>query len=161
MNDLIPRFTYGDKVRRKNDRRVLTVHRIGSKAYYFTDGTFALIADQDCYDIVEKASGYFLVAKNLDGAPLDDHVQHGYEERQMFVEGLRKLTSRWGGRVGLNVGERNGFLLLRFYDIPGGGSEEKWLPLYLLTPTDMPDYMRHDDDADDIEAELDAAFGFD
>ena len=157
-------FTFGDKVRRRHgDRRVHTVKDIGERAYYFSDGTFALIADQDCYETVEKASGFFLVDKNYYRAPLDEHLQHGYEDRDMFVDALRKLTRRYGGRTGENIDNRNGFLKLRFYDNAGGGTEDAWLPLYLLTPTEMPAYLEPvtPSEDDEIIRELDEAFGFD
>lgn len=157
-------FTYGDRIRRKSAGTEHVVSDIGDNAYYFSDGTFALIADQECYELMEKASGFFRVANGISSAPLDDYLQHGYEERYLFVDALRKLVARWGGRTGLNVGERNKFLLLRFYDNPGGATEEAWLPLYLLSPTVTPEYIKCDKDNspdDGITAELDEAFGFD
>lgn len=156
-----PRFTYGDVVRRRSDGRRLTVERIGTDGYHFRDGTYALIADEDCYDLVEKASGYFLVAETVVDAPIGNHLDHGYEDRQAFADALRSLTKRWGGRIGLNTGERNGFLQLLFRDIPGGGSDTAWLPLYLLQPCPTPDYLKPPPPPDPIEQELDEAFGFD
>lgn len=156
-----PIFTYGDRIRRKTgDRRVHTVADVGDVVYHFTDGTFALIADQDCYEVVEKASGYFLVTRDVTTAPLDDYLHHGYEERYLFADALRKLLDRWGGRTGQHVGTRNGFLLLRFRDNPGGSTEEAWLPLYLLSPTDTPAYLLPPPPPDPIIVELDEAFGF-
>lgn len=163
MPDARPIFTYGDKIRRrKGDCRVQTVCLVSDSAYHFSDGTFALIADQDCYEIVEKSSGFFLVVRNVDAAPLDDYLFHGYEDRRQFVAAIRRLTERWGGRVGRSVGERNGFQLLRFTDAPGGMPEEAWLPQYLLEPSDIPEYLRQEepDPYDAIIAELDEAFGF-
>lgn len=156
-----PLFTYGDRIRRKTgDRRVRTITDITAGEYHFRDGTFALISDQDCYEVVEKASGYFLVTKDVTAAPLDDYLHHGYEERYLFADALRKLLDRWGGRTGQHVGTRNGFLLLRFRDNPGGSTEEAWLPLYLLTPTAIPAYIKPETAPDPATAELDEAFGF-
>ena len=158
-----PVFTYGDRIRRKTGGAVHTISDITAGEYHFADGTFALIADQDCYDVVEKSSGFFLVAKRPTDKILDSHLHHGFEYRDSFADALRKLTSRWGGRTGRNVGERNGFLLLRFYDMPGGVTEEAWIPLYLLSPTDTPCYLQEYDlsSSEAIIAELDEAFGFD
>ena len=157
-----PRFTYGDVVRRRSDGRRLVVERIGQDGYHFRDGTYALIADEDCYTLMEKATGYFLVSRTLEGAPLARHLDHGYEDRREFRDALRLLTDRWGGRTGQMVGERNGFLLLRFRDMPGRAVEDKWLPLFLLSPTDVPEHLRpHDPTPEELlEQELDEAFGF-
>jgi hypothetical protein len=155
-------FTYGDRIRRKKgDSRVRTVADITDGEYHFTDGTFALISDQDCYEVTEKASGFFLVTRDVTTAPLDDYLHHGYEERYLFVDALRKLLDRWGGRTGQNVGERNKFLLLRFYDTPGGSTEEMWLPLYLLSPTDTPAYLLPPPPPDLVTSAIDDALGFD
>ena len=154
------KFTYGDKVRRKGGGPVRTVQDIGPTAYYFSDGTFALTEDQDCYSLVEKASGFFLVGTTMDGLPVGDHLDHGYEERRDFALALRRLIDHWGGRVGERVGERNKFLLLRFHDTPGGRPDEAWLPLYMLKPVEKPDYLR-EDEPDEMEEELNRAFGFD
>ena len=158
-----PVFAYGDRLRHKKTGREVTVRYIYGGAYHFTDGTFALIADQDCYEVAEKASGFFLVASGLRGAPLDDHLEHGYEDRQSFEDALVKLLHLWRGRIGENIANRNGFLLLRFRDIPGGGHEDAWLPEYLLKPCPPPDYaIRRDPTPEElIIAELDKAFGFD
>lgn len=164
MENKNARFTYGDKLRRKRgDGSVLTIVGMGTRTYQFSDGTFALISDQDCYDIVERATGFFLVSTNSENAPLDKYMLHGYEERQPFKSALDKLVKRWGGRAGKNMEERNGFLRLRFYDNPGGITEDAWLPDYLLTPTSVPSYLvSHDPTQDEkTEAELDEAFGFD
>ena len=160
MADGKPLFTYGDRIRRKNGGPVKTVKDVGASAYYFYDGTFALIEDQDCYEIEEKASGYFEVCDSLDGLPIDDHLSHGYELREDFQDALRRLIRLWGGRVGERVGDRNKFLLLRFHDTPGGIPDKAWLPLYMLKPVDIPDYMI-EEERDEMEEELDRAFGFD
>lgn len=153
-------FTYGDKVRRQSGGPVKTVQDIGPTTYHFSDGTFALLEDQDCYLLVEKASGFFQVCTSMDGLPVDDHLNHGYEVRQDFVLALRRLIDHWGGRVGERVGERNKFLQLRFHDTPGGRPDEAWLPLYMLKAVEKPDYLQ-DDKLNDTEEELDQAFGFD
>ena len=155
-----PRFTYGDIIRRRSDGRLLTVERIGTDGYHFRGGGYALIADQDCYELVEKASGYFRVAETIDGAPLADHTTHGYEDRNDFRDALRAIVNRWGGRIGEKLQERNGFLQLHFADMPGKVTEDIWLPLYLLTPCPMPDYLIPPSPPDPIEQELDRIFGF-
>lgn len=154
-----PKFTYGDVVRRRSDGRRLTVERIGQDGYHFQGGGYALIEDQDCYDLEEKASGYFRVSKSIDGAPLDRHTEHGYENKSDFRDALRYIVGRWGGRIGEVRQERNGFLQLHFADMPGKVTEDVWLPLYLLQPCPMPEYLKSPPDL--IEEELDRAFGFD
>lgn len=156
-----PHFTYGDIIRRKSDGRLFTVERIGTDGYHFRDGGYALIDDQDCYTLVEKASGYFRVAETIDCAPLADHTAHGYEDRSDFRDTLRAIVSRWGGRIGEKRQERNGFLQLHFADMPGKVTEDVWLPLYLLTPCPIPDYLIPPPTPDPIEKELDQVFGFD
>lgn len=155
-----PKYTYGDKVRRKTGGPVRTIRDIGPTAYYFYDGTFALIEDQDCYVMVEKHSGFFLVANDLSKAPLGNYLQYGYENRTDFRNALQKLIDWWGGRVGEYVGNRYDHLLLKFHDTPGGRPDQAWLPLYLLEPVPMPDWMK-ENKKDPIEEELDKAFGFD
>ena len=145
-----PIFTYGDIIRRRSDGRLLTVERIGSDGYHFQNGGYALIADQDCYELVEKASGFFR----------NDHASHGYEDRSDFRDALRAIVNRWGGRIGERRQERNGFLRLHFADMPGKVTEVVWLPLYLLTPCPMPDYLTPSPPPDPIEQELDRIFGF-
>ncbi|MBQ8713086.1 MAG: hypothetical protein IJ551_09765 [Prevotella sp.] len=161
MTNVKPKFTYGDVVRRRSDGRRLVVERIGQDGYHFEGGTYALIADQDCYTLVEKASGYFRVAESIDGAPLRQHTEHGYETISDFRTALRSIVSRFGGRTGEMTGERNGFLHMRFRDLPGGIVELAWLPLYLLKPCPMPDHLKEEEPPDPIEQELDEAFGFD
>jgi hypothetical protein len=160
MKDVKALYTYGDQLRRKGGGPVKTILDVGANAYYFTDGTFALVADQDCYSLVRKASGYFRVASSMDGMPLDDHLHHGYEFREDFAAAIRRLLHYWGGRVGENVAERNKFLHLRFHDTPGGKPDEAWIPLYMLTPADKPAYIREKPETEPFELELDSAFGF-
>ncbi len=83
-----PKFTYGDRVRRKVGGPVETVSDIGSTTYYFESGRFALLDDEDCYVLVEKASGYFRVDNDLSRAPIDRYTEHGYETRKEFCEAL-------------------------------------------------------------------------
>ena len=154
-------FTYGDRIRRKAGGPVETVSEVGHTAYYFESGRFALQEDEDCYMLVEKHSGYFLVDKDLGRAPLNRHSEHGYEERSDFREALRRLVGLWGGRTGERIGDRNGFLHLRFHDTPGGRPDEAWLPLYLLRPCPMPEYMNPTSPPHPFIEELDSAFGFD
>lgn len=155
-----PNFTYGDRLRRTAHGPVLTIKDITATAYHFDDGTFALIEDQECYRLVEKASGYFQVATSLSGLPLGDYLHNGYETRDEFRTALRRLLDRWAGRIGQNVGEHNKFLLLRFPDTPGGVPDEAWLPLYMLTPCPVPP-IANQIQRDPDEEELDRAFGFD
>lgn len=152
-------FTYGDRIRRRRGGPVVAVRDITPTHYELSDGTILLTADADCYTLVERASGYFLVADSIATLPLADHLQHGYEERRDFADALRRLIDRWGGRTGQHVGTRHGFLRLLFRDVPGG-TEECWLPLYMLTPCPMPDYLKTEEE-DPIIKELDDAFGFD
>lgn len=156
-----PVFTYGDIIRRRSDGQLLTVERIGNDGYHFRGGGYALIADQDCYTLVEKATGFFRVAETIDSAPLADHSAHGYEDRNDFRDALRAIVNRWGGRIGERLHERNGFLQLHFADMPGKVTEDVWLPLYLLTPCPRPDYLLPTPLPDPIEQELDRAFEFD
>lgn len=153
------KYNIGDRLRRKSDGMVRTVSHIIGDAYHFTDGTIGLIADDDCFTLAEKPSGFFRVADTLDAAPLNDYLCHGYEERSDFRKALQKLCERWGGRYGERCYERHNFLLLRFYDVIGGGSETAWLPYYLLTPCQKPDYLRQSP-ADKVGRLLDKVFGF-
>ena len=155
-----PRFTYGDRLRRATGGPVLTVRDITATAYHFDDDTFALVDDQDCYRLVEKSSGYFQIAKTIDGLPLDNYLYHGYETRGDFTAALRRLLERWGGRIGRYAGGRNGFLLLRFPDTPGGVPDEAWMPIYMLTPCAVPPFAATTK-PDPDEEELDRAFRFD
>lgn len=152
-------FTYGDKVRRKTGGQVQIVRDIGPTVYNFADGTFALIEDQDCYELVEKASGFFRVATVVDGAPLADYLSHGYETRRDFRDALQKVVDWWGGRTGESVGSRHDLLLLRFHDTPGGRPDQGWIPVYLLEPVPVPSYMVREED-DETTREIDEIFGF-
>lgn len=105
---------------------------------------------------------YFQVNKNLEGAPLRDHLLHGYESLRSFERALDELLDRWRNRTGEGVDERHGFVLLRFHDTPGGKPDEAWIPRFLLHPVDVPEYMvSHDDSVDETEEELNSVFGFD
>lgn len=155
----MPKYTYGDRLRRTTHGPVLTVRDITPSAYHFDDGTFALIEDQDCYTLVEKASGFFRVCTSLEGLPIDDYLRHGYENRSDFRDALRRLIECWGGRIGEQKDERNKFLLLSFPDTPGGRPDQAWLPLYMLTPCPPSPYANKPQ-RDPMEKELDRAFGF-
>ena len=154
------RFSYGDRIRRRSGGPERVVRDIGQEAYHFTDGTFALIDDQDCYVMVEKHSGFFRVMTDVDGAPLSDYLRHGYETRSDFRDALVKITAWWGGRTGEFVGSRYDHLRLKFHDTPGGRPDEAWIPLYLLEPVPLPDYMRQEE-TDPFDEELDRILGFD
>ena len=92
---------------------------------------------------------------------LPNHLEHGYEDKQMFRQAIRRIVDRWGGRTGEAVGERHGFLQLRFHDTPGGIPDEEWLPGYLLKPAHAPERQLERRPCDELEAELDDAYGFD
>ena len=102
----------------------------------------------------------YTVVTDLWHMRLPDHLEHGYENRSDFFAALRELSDRWQGRVGEAVGERNGFLQLRFHDTPGGRPDEAWLPVFLLRDVtdDYPDVCAAGDQRND---ELDECFGFD
>lgn len=153
-----PKFTYGDRIRRKAGGPIETVHDLNDTAYYFEGGGFCLREDEDCYRLEEKATGFFRVSDTIDGAPLDDYASHGYEERHNFRKALRRLIENYGGRVGEYCGDRHGHLQLKFRDRQR--SEHAWLPIYLLTSCSMPDYLK-EEERDPIEEELDRAFEFD
>ena len=98
---------------------------------------------------------FYIVSVDPRDAPLRDHLLHGYETRRDFYDALRALSARWRNRVGERVGERHGFLLLRFHDTPGGVPDEEWLPRYLLKPHSVSD-----DTPEPGEEASDHAFGF-
>ena len=104
---------------------------------------------------------YYTITTTLRNVPLREHLQHGYEYEDDFRRALRSLIDRWRGRVGECVGERNGFLLLRFHDTPGGIPDEARLPAYLLQECDAPAYARNSEEEDERMREIDEAFGFD
>lgn len=162
--DRDPLFAIGDCIRRRSGGPEHVIRDVGEAAYYFRDGTFALVEDQDCYVVVRKASGFFRVAADLYGAPLGEYLQNGYETKADFAAALRRLVGRWGGRVGESVGRRHDHLLLRFHDTPGSRPDEAWLPLYLLAPAtdEQAAASRPEPEArDEITESLDRAFGFD
>lgn len=104
---------------------------------------------------------FFVVLPDIGRAPVRDHLLHGYETRRDFEDALWRLVNLWKGRVGECVEERHGFLRLRFHDTPGGKPDEEWLPMYLLDPAEMPEYMKSGGEPSDEEKALDEAFGFD
>jgi len=106
---------------------------------------------------------FYRVLPGIEQAPLRDYLMHGYESELDFRHALRQLVNRWKRRVGECVGERNGFLLLRFHDTPGGRPDEAWLPKYLLQSAERPGYAAAEGpgSSDETEEELDRAFGFD
>lgn len=106
---------------------------------------------------------FYEVENDLHRAPLAEYIANGFEEKYMFEEALHRLLQRWHDRIGEQVDERHGFVRLRFHDTPGGCPDEAWLPLYLVHPVDMPDYLKEPehDERDEIERELDRIFGFD
>ena len=105
---------------------------------------------------------FYEVLSSLDGVPLRDHLQHGYEEKSDFYDAVRQLRDRWQHRIGECVGERNGFRQLRFHDTPGGMPDEAWLPDYMLKEVEKPEYLCDDaETVDEQEQELEDALGFD
>ena len=105
-----------------------------------------------------KEEGYYTVSGDLSRAPISDYLMHGYYSRWDFHEALYRLSRRWRGRVGKCVDRRHDFLLLRFYDTPGGMPDEEWLPAYLLDPAPAPPAPPP---PDPDEEELSSVFGFD
>ena len=109
-------------------------------------------------------NSFYRVNNNLDNAPLQDHLLHGYEYRQDFQLALQQLIDRWHDRIGEQIDERSGFIRLRFYDTPGGLPDEAWLPTYLLTPSfpnSQTPKLPNSQTANPLEKEIDLAFGFD
>lgn len=104
---------------------------------------------------------YYTVTDTLRNVPLRDHLLHGYELEDDFRRAVRKLVDRWHGRVGECIEERNGFLLLRFHDTPGGLPDEARLPRYILEECDEPPYIMEEEEDDEMLREIDKAFGFD
>lgn len=111
-------------------------------------------------EVIPEERQFYLVASNLRDAPIRNYMFHGYNNEDDFYDALHRLIDRWRGRIGESIGERHGFLLLRFHDTPGGKPDEAWLPRYLLKQTAMPEYLR-EEQKDEAEIELDRAFGFD
>ena len=134
-----PKFTYGDRIRRKAGGPVETVHDLNDTAYYFESGGFCLRDDEDCYRLEEAATGFFRVADTIDGINLEDHSMHGFETVTDFRNALQQLIECWGGRTGMHVGSRHQFLRLKFNDLYDRVVEEVWLPLYLLKAAPVPE----------------------
>lgn len=106
---------------------------------------------------------FFRVSNNPDDAPLQEHLAHGYEHRYDFYHAVSIIVARWHDRVGEAIGKRNGFLLLRFNDTPGGKPDEAWIPEYLLQPVSIPVYARDNNStsSSEITDEINYSFGFD
>lgn len=110
----------------------------------------------------EEEHVFYTVNFEIRKAPFADYMMHGYESKWKFYKALSKLADKWQGRTGECVGERHGFLRLRFHDTPGGTPDEEWIPDYMLEPAEMPDYVREMyEERDEVEEELDRVFGFD
>ena len=94
---------------------------------------------------------------------LPDHLENGFEDRQEFRRAVSKIIERWHDRIGEAIDERHGFLLLRFYDTPGGVLDQDWLPPYLLRPVEAPEYITSDEpsSSEELTEELYRAYGFD
>ena len=105
---------------------------------------------------------FYQVVNTIWNMRLPDHLEHGYETERDFRQALDRLVTRWRGRVGESIGERHGFLLLRFHDTPGGMPDEEWLPRYLLKPVDAPPYIPSEpSSSEELTNEIDRAYGFD
>lgn len=105
---------------------------------------------------------FYIVTSNMNDVPLRDHLLHGYESHDDFARSIRRLIGRWDGRIGECIGEKHGFLLLRFHDTPGGSPDEEWLPRYLLKPSENPGNRKDDEQkqGNDDKNEIENAFGF-
>lgn len=101
---------------------------------------------------------FYLVLDDESKWPTDQHLEHGYENEWDYYRALRRIVNRWKGRTGELIGERDGFMCLRFHDTPGGKPDMAWVPDFLLQCTQMPDYLKPKDAAEEA---LDQAFGFD
>lgn len=160
MERKTPIFTYGDTIRHKIAGPPKLIRDITDTTYEFMDGSFSLIEDQDCYELVEGSSGFFRVATGLDDLSLADYVEHGYESLYDYRTALLRILDKWGGRTGEIADSRHDHLQLKFLDTPGGRPDRAWLPRFLLTPTEKPDYVETDERSSG-EKELDRIFGFD
>ena len=103
---------------------------------------------------------YYTITTTMRNVPLREHLQHGFEFEDDFRRAIRELMERWRGRIGECVGEKNGFLVLRFHDTPGGIPDKARLPRYILEPCDAPPYARYKEPEDEMQREIDEAFGF-
>lgn len=110
---------------------------------------------------MDKQPTFYTVTTEISRHVLRDHLLHGYESRRDFEEALRSLAKKWQGRIGECIGERHGFMHLRFHDTPGGDPDEEWIPRYLLKVADRPDYLPSSPTDEDKDEDLDKAFGFD
>jgi len=104
---------------------------------------------------------FYRVSNDPYDAPLRDYLEHGFESRREYLDAVCRLVRLWHGRIGECIEERNGFRRLCFHDTPGGKPDEAWLPVYLLTETEAPEYMCEHIPTDEIEEEINDAFGFD
>ena len=114
---------------------------------------------------------FYRVSRDMERVPVREYLDHGYEDRQDFRNAVRHIIERWGGRTGEEVDrkqhdrefyagdESRCQLRLRFRDAPGRTVEEAWLPMYLLDPVPMPDYLLPPV-IDEEQQELEEAFGF-
>lgn len=102
---------------------------------------------------------FYIVTSDLTDVPIREHLLHGYESCDDFAHATLRLVGRWKGRVGECVGDRHGFLLLRFHDTPGGCPDEEWIPRYLLKPVENPEYQENQ--RNKTNDDMENAFGFD
>lgn len=125
-------------------------------------------------NIVSRGS-FYKVSGDMSRLPILDHLDHGYESKNDFYESVYSLVSRWRDREGECIEERawqgkegevidmrHRALRIRFHDTPGGLPDEAWIPLYLLDPIPMPDYVisRSTTHKESYDEELDKAFEF-
>jgi len=107
----------------------------------------------------EEPKEYYRVFYDRKRIPFRDHLQHGFRYRSHFRRAVRKLTRKFGGRIGECTGEKNGFHRLRFLDTPGNRPDEIWIPDYVLERVPPPDDPSKGNDP--MEDVIDTAFGFD
>jgi len=103
---------------------------------------------------------FFCVCKRYTGCT-SDYLQHGFDTEERYRQALQRLCHRFGGRVGEQTDERNGFIRLRFRDTPDGCPDEVWIPRIILRLTAPPDYLLDTCFNAPQETMLDEIFGFD
>ena len=103
----------------------------------------------------------YRVIPNLYHTKVPDNLEFGYETKELFRDALRRLLDRFACRTGECIGDRHGFLRLRFHDTPGGRPDEAWMPMCLIRDTGevMPE-PDEPDEQDELIREIDEAMGF-
>lgn len=114
--------------------------------------------------MVDERKFYRVInGKELWDLRLPNHFEHGYETDRDFRRAVRALVDRWKNREGECIEKRHDHLRLRFHDTAGGVPDEAWLPVYLLIPIPIPEYVKcHENtEEEELKKELYDAFGFD